>query len=205
LADPKKSSNGGCFLRAIQTGLWVFLGGYVVLVFIGWILGASNLYKKASALVLLSGGDNARIQEAARLFNEGAAETIVLTQTYGTGSSATMVETRSQLVKAGVPSYKIQTATGTATSTFDEARQVADLARRAGFSSVLVVTDPYHALRTRILFMLELRPTGIAVKVATPADHWYRPLSWMFSEEGWRVTLSEIGKIGGIVVGVRGG
>ena len=177
----------------------------MLLVLIGWVLGASNLYNKANAIVLLSGGDNARIQEAARLFNEGAAETIVLTQTYGTGSSATMVETRSQLVKAGVPSYKIQTATGTATSTFDEARQVADLAKRAGFSSVLVVTDPYHALRTRILFMQELRPTGVAVKVATPADHWYTPLSWMFRKNGWWVTLSEIGKIGGILVGVRGG
>jgi uncharacterized SAM-binding protein YcdF (DUF218 family) len=116
-----------------------------------------------------------------------------------------MAETRSQLVKGGVPSYQIQTAYGAATSTYDEARQVAKLAKSAGFKSVLVVTDPYHTFRARILFAGELGVNGVKVRVAGVTGHWYKPISWMFSREGWRVTATELVKIGGIILGMRGG
>ena len=175
------------------------------LVFIGMLLVTSDMNKNADAIVLLSGGGKARNAEAARLFNDGAANTIVLTQTSGRGSVSTLGETRSQLIKEGVPSYQIQTAYGTATSTYDEARQVAKLAKSAGFDSVLVVTDPYHTLRARILFAGELGTEGVKVRVAAVSGHWYQPIKWMFSREGWRVTLTELTKIGGIILGMRGG
>lgn len=181
------------------------LGGYGILVAVGLVLGISDPIKKADAIVLLSGGGKTRNEEAIKLYNQGAADTIVLTQTLGAGSTATIVETRRQLNAGGVPMYKIQTATGTATSTYDEARQVADLARRQGFQSILVVTDPYHALRSRILFTSELKDEGVRVKVTSVSNHWYKPLTWMFSKDGWRVTLTEMVKIGGIIFGMRGG
>lgn len=181
------------------------LGGYGILVFVGLLLGVSDPIKKADAIVLLSGGGKVRNEEAAELYNRGAADTIVVTQTLGAGSKATTVETYKQLNLDGVPMYKIQTATGTATSTYDEARQVARLAERQGFKSILVVTDPYHALRARILFTSELKDQGVRVKVTSVSDHWYKPLTWMFSKEGWRVTIIEVAKIGGIIIGVRGG
>lgn len=180
-------------------------GGYFILVMVGIALGLSDQNRQADAIVLLSGGGKIRNEQAVKLFNNGAADTIVLTQTSGVGSTATIVETRNQLMKGGVPSYKIQTATGTATSTFDEARQVAKLAKSAGFASVLVVTDPYHSLRARILFREELKVDGVRVKVVSASDHWYSPLTWMFSRQGWKVTITEVVKIGGILVGIRGG
>lgn len=175
------------------------------MVAIGLVLGLSDPVKKADAIVLLSGGGKVRNEEAVRLYERGAADTIVLTQTLGAGSSATISETYRQLNLGGVPMYKIQTATGTATSTYDEARQVARLADRQGFKSILVVTDPYHALRARILFTSELKGQDVRVKVTSVSDHWYKPLTWMFHKEGWRVTITEIVKIGGIVLGVKGG
>lgn len=185
--------------------LLLVAGTYLLLVFIGMLLVTSDTNKNADAIVLLSGGGKVRNAEAARLFNDGAANTIVLTQTSGRGSVSTMGETRSQLIKEGVPSYQIQTAYGTATSTYDEARQVAKLAKSAGFDSVLVVTDPYHTLRARILFAGELGTEGVKVRVAAASGHWYQPINWMFSREGWRVTLTELAKIGGIILGMRGG
>jgi len=205
LINQKLPSKGGCFFKAVNWTLLVFFGGYLVLILIGAVLGFSDFRKRADAIVLLSGGGVMRNEEAARLFNKGAADTIVLTQTLGQGATATIVETRQQLVDEGVPSYKIQTATGTATSTFDEARQVAELAERSGFGSVLVVTDPYHTLRARILFTLELRSIGVSVRAASASEHWYNPLTWMFTRSGWRATITEIVKIGGILIGVRGG
>lgn len=181
------------------------MAGYGVLVAIGLVLGLSDPVKKADAIVLLSGGGKIRNEEAVRLYKRGAADTIVLTQTLGAGSSATITETYHQLNVGGVPMYKIQTATGTATSTFDEARQVGRLAERQGIKSILVVTDPYHALRARILFTSELKDQGVRVKVTAVSNHWYKPLTWMFSKEGWRVTITELAKIGGIVIGVKGG
>lgn len=201
----KAPVKGGCFVKTINWTLLTFFGGYLVLILIGAALGFSDFRKRADAIVLLSGGGTMRNEEAARLFNSGAADTIVLTQTMGEGAAATIVETRQQLVNGGVPSYNIQTATGTATSTFDEARQVAELSKQAGFGSVLVVTDPFHTLRARILFTLELRSIGVKVRVASASEHWYNPLTWMFTRSGWRATITEIVKIGGILVGVRGG
>jgi len=180
-------------------------GSYLLLVFAGMLLVSGDPHPRADALVILSGGGKPRAAQAIKLFKENAAETIVLTQTSGKGSSAAMADTRAQLVKSGVPSYKIQTAYGTATSTYDEARQVAKLVKSAGIKSVLVVTDPYHTLRARILFAGELGTKGIKVRVSPVSDHWYHPLNWMFSREGWRVTMLEFVKIGGIILGIRGG
>lgn len=205
LTNTTQSPSRGCFQTIFNWTLIFFIGGFALLVFIGLILGVSDPIKKADAIVLLSGGGKVRNEEAVKLYNNGAADSIVVTQTLGAGSKATTVETYRQLNLGGVPMYKIQTATGTATSTFDEARQVAALAERQGIKSILVVTDPYHSLRARILFTLELRDVGVKVKVTTASDHWYQPLTWMFSREGWRVTLIEIAKIGAIVLGVRGG
>lgn len=195
----------GCFLKLVNSILLIIAGSYLLLVVIGLLLVSSDLNKKADAIVLLSGGGKTRNAAALQLFKDSAAETIVLTQTSGPGSVSTMTETRSQLMKGGVPSYMIQTAYGTATSTFDEARQVAKLVKSAGFKSVLVVTDPYHSLRARILFAGELGTEGVKVRVAAAAGHWYKPVSWMFSREGWRVTATELVKIGAIILGMRGG
>jgi uncharacterized SAM-binding protein YcdF (DUF218 family) len=200
-----QKSPSGCFAKFVSGSLLLVAGSYLLLVIIGMLLVTSDGQKKADAIVLLSGGGKNRNAEAVRLFKDSAATTIVLTQTSGKGSSATMAETRSQLVKDGVPSYQIQTAYGTATSTYDEARQVAKLAKSAGFKSVLVVTDPYHTLRARILFAGELGVEGVKVRVAAVTGHWYQPISWMFSREGWKVTTTELVKIGGIILGMRGG
>jgi len=205
LTVQKSPSKGGCFVKVINWTLLIFFGGYLVLILVGAALGFSDFRKRADAIVLLSGGGKIRNEEAAKLFTNGAADTIVLTQTFGQGATATIVETRQQLVNEGVPSYKIQTATGTATSTFDEARQVKDLAERTGFGSILVVTDPYHSLRARILFTQELRSIGVKVRVVSATDHWYNPFTWMFSRSGWRVTITELAKIGVVIIGVKGG
>ena len=205
MGSPKTRSAFGCFLKLVSSTLLFIAGSYLLLVLIGMLLVTSDLNKNADAIVLLSGGGKTRNAAAVQLFKDSAADTIVLTQTSGQGSSSTMAETRNQLVKAGVPSYQIQTAYGTATSTFDEARQVAKLAKSAGFKSVLVVTDPYHSLRARILFAGELGTEGVKVRVVAAEGHWYHPISWMFSRAGWRVTATELVKIGAIILGMRGG
>lgn len=205
MSNPISKSPIGCFQKLVNSTLLFIAGSYLILVVIGLLLVSSDVNKEADAIVLLSGGGKTRNAAAAALFKDSAAEAIVLTQTSGPGSTSTMTETRNQLMKSGVPSYMIQTAYGTATSTFDEARQVAKLAKSAGFKSVLVVTDPYHSLRARILFAGELGTEGVKVRVVAASGHWYNPVSWMFSREGWRVTATELVKIGAIILGMRGG
>jgi uncharacterized SAM-binding protein YcdF (DUF218 family) len=201
----KKKSAGAGFRRFFTWLMLIAAGAYLSLVCIGLLLVSPDLNKQADAMVVLSGGGKPRAAEALRLYNAGAAQVIILTQTSGKGSIATMVDTRTQLVRGGVPSYQIQPAYGTATSTYDEARQVTKLVKSAGFKSILVVTDPYHTLRARVLFAGELGSMGVKVRMAAVADHWYQPLNWMTSREGWRVTLTELAKIGGIILGMRGG
>lgn len=201
----QKKPAKGCLQKIITWTVILPVFTYLLLAAAGFILVSADYRPKADAMVILSGDSKPRAAEGIRLYKEKAANKIILTQTLGKGSSATMADTRYMLVKGGVPSYNIQTAYGKATSTFDEARQVAALAKKAEFKSILVVTDPYHTLRARILFTGELSGEGVKVRVAPVRDHWYHPLTWMFTREGWRVTLTEYVKIGGIILGMRGG
>lgn len=182
---------------------FVLFAGYFVLVLIGLVLSFSDIPRRVDALVLLSGGDQAREEEIARLYERGYSQRVILTRTTGV-SRGNHIYTLQDLAKLGVPGYAVLFAPGQSDSTFDEARHVLELLQAKNFGDALVVTDPYHALRARIVFRGEFRPTGKSVWVRAASAHWYTPLTWMFTKEGWRVTVEELVKIGAYFLGVKG-
>jgi len=183
--------------------LIIFVVPYFLLVSVGMILSYSDPARHADALVLLSGGDQARQEEIARLYQAGYSNVVILTRTTGP-SRGNHIYTMQDLAGLGVPGTSVLFAPGQSDSTYDEARHVLELMEAKNFGDVMVVTDPYHTFRARIIFRGEFRPSGKSVWVRSAHSHWYGPLTWMFTIEGWKVTIKEIAKIGGYVIGIKG-
>jgi len=83
----------------------------------------------------------------------------------------------------------------TVSNTVDEAKAVRDLTDERTWDSLIVITDPFHALRTRIIFRDIFRDTSVSIQVRTVADHWYQANGWWKTTEGVNLTIQEYLKI----------
>ncbi|MGC9336229.1 MAG: YdcF family protein, partial [Anaerolineae bacterium] len=103
----------------------------------------------------------------------------------------------------GVPAGRVLVAPGLAESTYDEALALRALAQQHGWQSILVVTDPYHTRRARLIFRHAFRGTGIAVTVRPVEPAEYDPEAWWHTVDGLRDTWTEWLKLGMYVAGQR--
>lgn len=182
------------------------LGGVILLDLAGRYLVVSDEAVKSDAVVVLSGGGPERLQEAAALIEQRKAEWLILTETGETTASGTPVtaEQRILAVTAGVSPNLIKVTDKTVSSTLDEAHAVAELMTRHRLESCIVVTDPYHTRRTRIIFRQELDSLGLEVRVVSARGHWFKENTWFLSQAGWENALREYAKLAAYFLGVRG-
>lgn len=173
----------GCLVLALL--------GVMLFMLAAWGLGAwlvhADPLEKADAIVVLS-GNNERIAEASRLKKAGLSSWVILTQ-----ANATSPEMDAR--KLDVPGEMLLVAPGIVTSTYEEALTIKQVMLQRNLRSCIVVTDPFHTLRTRVIFNDVLSPVGIQVMVHAVPDHWYTPITWWQSWEGIQVTVQEVLKL----------
>lgn len=162
---------------------------------------------RADAIVVLGGSATyvERTRWAARLFREGRAPRIVLTndQMRGGWSSAEqrnpffVERAAEELRRAGVPDESIEVLPGAATSTHDEALLVRDYAARRNFRAVLIVTSAYHTRRALWTFQRVFREESVEVGLDAPptGEQSPRPAAWWLHAEGWRSVALEYPKL----------
>jgi uncharacterized SAM-binding protein YcdF (DUF218 family) len=109
---------------------------------------------------------------------------------------------RAVALQNGLPSWQILVTSKTADSTYEEARAIRQLMEQQGLHSVIVVTDPFHTERTRLIFRGEFAGSGIRVRVHPIPGHWYRSGTWFLSRAGWGQTIREYVKMVGYLLGV---
>ena len=129
--------------------LYIFLWG------VGGVLVIADRLKPANAIVVLSGGSNERIKYAARLYHDGLGEYLILTETgirYPGNPTAATGYAIDLAIDQGIPEEVILTPETIVDSTADEARTVRATAEASDFTRLIVVTDPYHTFRTRLIF-----------------------------------------------------
>jgi uncharacterized SAM-binding protein YcdF (DUF218 family) len=179
--------------------------GYLLLYLAGSFLVVSDRLEKADTAVVLSGGDIGRVTEAARLVNEGLARYLILTDTDEVTTSGRRATDYlySEATKLGIAVPQIAITGYTVTSTTGEAAAVRQLMTDRGWISCIVVTDPFHSRRTRLIFRTAFQGSSLEVRVKATPDHWYRPGSWFFSQRGWAATISEYIRLIGYWSGVR--
>ena len=189
-------------------GLLITLLAACVLVYLG--LRAAGAYlitgdrlKAADAVVVLGGGDEQRVQQAARLVLEAYGRWLIITEPgeVKPGQGPGSLSVHGLAVEAGLSPFAILITPEISRSTYDEALAVRALMERQGFQSVLVVTDPYHTQRTGLIFREVFRGSGLSVRVYPVQNHWYRSSDWFLSSAGWETTVREYVKLMGFLLG----
>jgi uncharacterized SAM-binding protein YcdF (DUF218 family) len=202
--ENNRSCMGGC-LRVVGSGIGLLVlivvliaGAYVLLRAAGAYLIYADELEPANAIVVLSGGTESRMNEALNLYKEDYGKVIVLTETgeqtegYEYLNSFDM---RIQLMNNGIPSGNIMITDLTVNTTVDEAVAIRDLMQKRQYSSAIVVTDPYHTRRSKLLFSQVFDGTDIRIIIRPVRSSWFNSRTWFTSVKGWQFTLLEYAKL----------
>ncbi len=161
---------------------------YLSLIGIGALLIVADPIEAVDAVVVLSGDDGDRLALALEMHEKGFAPNLVITNVTLAASRRLANEAKA----GGFDKNKIYITETQVDSTVDEALAVRELALEKGWTSLMVVTDPYHSFRARFIFRRELRGNGIEIAIRPVVGHWFRSPSWFLQLEGWQYVFLEI-------------
>jgi len=190
-----KSLFGGCLLFIL---VMICILSWFGLIFAGSFLIVGDRVKPVDAIVVLSGDEGDRVEEAIKWYQKGYGKYFVITKTHTEeiGEWQTYSEKLMRIaINAGVPADSMLVTEGESSSTLEEAQAVKILAKQRNITSILVITAPYHTRRTEIIFDREFKDTEINISIHPVEDGWYKPTTWYFSTQGWRQTLAEYGSL----------
>ena len=181
------------FLGSISILIIAAILGYFGLRAIGAYLIIASDLQAANAIVVLSGGDESRMSEALRLYNENYAKMIILTETGQTIEGYSQLysfDMRIVLLSNGVPSGNILITDRLVSSTRDEALEVKNLMINQQMKSAIIVTDPYHTRRAFDIFKEIFNNTDIRLSIQPVHNSWYNSRTWFLKIDGWKFTIS---------------
>jgi uncharacterized SAM-binding protein YcdF (DUF218 family) len=209
--EKKGTCLGGC-LKIIGGGIGLVIlllviaaGLYVLLRGAGAYLIYSDDLEPADIIVVLSGGTESRMSEALDLYNEDYADIIVLTETGEQTEGLDYLNSfdmRIQLLNNGVPGGNIIITDLTVNTTLDEAVAVRELMLNRQYRSAIVVTDPYHTRRSKLIFNQLFANEDIKIMVKPVRSSWFNSRTWFTTLRGWQFTLLEYGKLVSMKFGI---
>ena len=161
-----------------------------------YLYGQRDAATSADAIVVLGAAQydgrpspvlRARLDHAIALYRQGVAPVMIMTGGVGAGDTVSeAVVARRYAIRAGVPAAAILTEKGGQRSV-ESMRAVAQLMRSHRLRSAILVSDPFHALRLRLLsFQLGIKASTSPTRTS--------PISSRPREE-WRFILRESGSI----------
>ena len=169
----------------------------------GNYLAYSDILQPADVIAVLCGNDDTRIREGARLYHEGFAYNVILTktnQTFGENDLPYEMLQHEMLEQMDIPNGAVYVTEITAKNTGQEASGIKKRMYDLGYSSVIVVTDAWHARRTKMIFSDSFKNTGFKVLIYPVKDSGYNKYFWWLSGEGWKNTMGEYVRILGYII-----
>lgn len=161
---------------------------------------ASGYTKGADAILILSGNPETRVEKAVELYRGGYGEQILLTSARAMGNKyhhifRPQIEMVEEAVAfEGIEAYElVPSLKGGATSTFDEAYDLAQYANKHHMSHIILVTDTFHTARALYAFKKIFDKLGCNVKLeaaGAPNNH-FNATNWWHSELGVSVYILE--------------
>lgn len=158
--SPRRRSPVRRALLATVLLLLVVGGYYLITLYQVWSTGRGDQARPVDAIVVLGAAQYdgepspqlaARLDHVTRLWPTGVAPLVVATGGKLPGDRFTEAETSATyLVERGIPADAI-VLENTGSSTEESLAGVARLLDERGLDSVLIVTDPYHSLRSRLI------------------------------------------------------
>lgn len=148
---------------ALQVGAVLFavlVAYYLVSLWQVWSAGRSDQSRPVDAIVVMGAAQYdgrpspqlaARLDEVAELWPQGFAPVVIVTGGNQPGDRFTEAgASAAYLQERGVPAEAL-VLEDSGSSTYDSLENVAAIAADRGIESVLIVTDPYHSLRSRLV------------------------------------------------------
>ncbi len=177
----------------------------LILLFVaaGKYLVYSDPLEKADVIAVLSGNDESRIKEAAELYHSGIAYNIILSktnQTFGEYNLPYTILQKEMLVEMNIPDGAIYESEINAKNTGQEASGIKKRMYDLGYYSVIIVTDAWHARRTKIIFTDSFKNTGFKVSVHPVPNSGYNKYLWWLTPSGWEHTVSEYIRLLGYII-----
>ena len=152
----------------------------------------NNATPGADVIVVLSGGKDTRIPHALKLFEEGYAPEILLTDEkkrnvrfshlFPTNemTAQAMIEELGMSVQVST----IQSQKGGATSTFDEAYDLLKLSENKRYRHLILVTDVFHTRRAYHAFQTVFEDTEIKIEMSAASNEIFNVNNWWTSDQG---------------------
>jgi uncharacterized SAM-binding protein YcdF (DUF218 family) len=136
------------------------IGYYLVTLFQVWSTGRSEYHGTADAIVVMGAAQYdgrpspqlaARLDHVVELWPQGVAPLVVVTGGKRPGDRFTEAQaSASYLGERGVPAEAV-VLEDEGTNSYESLRSVAALLEARGLDDVVIVTDPYHALRSKLI------------------------------------------------------
>ena len=205
---------GGTFRRIVVALVALILvTGVYAFIELGTFLAREDPLEKADAILVLSGTSMRRPLEGADLFLAGYGSRLVLTRQTRDGGELALAKRgvalpedvelqRDVFVKLGVPEPSIIIPPRIHNSTAAEAVTLRELAAKYGWTTVIVVTSPYHLRRSGFALRRELRGTGVRVVMRRTRYEPVQPERWWGRRTDVRDVVSEIPKLVAYMAGL---
>jgi uncharacterized SAM-binding protein YcdF (DUF218 family) len=153
----------------------------------------------ADAIVALSGNPITRLPHAFSLQQAGVAPVVLLTEerprnqrfAHLRPTNADYARAILQEMGQELPFRTVPSLSGGAVSTFDEAYDLLDYARRQGWTRVVIVTDAFHTRRARLAFEKVFQGSGIRIEMAAAPNDIFHEENWWQSDLGLQVYITE--------------
>ena len=152
----------------------------------------NNATPGADVIVVLSGGKDTRIPHALKLFEEGYAPEILLTDekkmnirfSHLFPTNEMIAQVMIEELEMSVPVSTIQSQKGGATSTFDEAYDLLKLSENKRYRHLILVTDAFHTRRAYHAFQTIFEDTEIKIEMSAASNEIFNANNWWSSDQG---------------------
>ena len=152
----------------------------------------NNATPGADVIVVLSGGKDTRIPHALKLFEEGYAPEILLTDekkrnirfSHLFPTNEMIAQVMIEELEMSVPVSTIQSQKGGATSTFDEAYDLLKLSENKRYRHLILVTDAFHTRRAYHAFQTVFEDTEIKIEMSAASNEIFNVNNWWTSDQG---------------------
>ncbi len=199
LRVPRWWRRGG-WRRAVGVALCVLLLGffyYGVSLYQVWSTGRDRSERSVDAIVVMGAAQydgrpspqlQARLDHVVELWSTGVARVVIVTGGNRPGDRFTEAQASTRyLVGKGVPENVIL-AEDTGRSSWESINNVADRASEWGIGSVLIVSDPYHCLRVKLM----AEEVGLVAHTSSTSTSPVR---------GWTAVRKHFAEAAGVAVG----
>ena len=152
----------------------------------------NNATSGADAIVVLSGGQATRIPHALKLFAQGYAAKLLLTDEKKRNLRfAHLFSSNEEIAQAMIEELKMHVQIKTvpslkkgATSTFDEAYDLLKLSKMEGFDHLILVTDAFHTRRAFHAFQTVFEGSDIRLEISAAQNEIFNERNWWTSDQG---------------------